>query len=215
MDDKLLRQTIIDALDWDPSIDSANIGVAVDQGVATLTGHVANYAQKIAAEKTVKRVKGVRGVAQDIRVDFGGPNPYSDDDIARRAVTAIDLDISVPKTAIQVAVQQGWVTLSGEVDWEFQRRAAEADVRKLQGVMGIGNRVTLKPRVVASDVSHRIEAALKRDAEIDASGVRVSVVDGRVRLDGEVNTYHDRDLAERAAWAAPGVKTVEDHIRVV
>lgn len=214
MDDKELRQSVIDALDWDPSIDSANIGVAVDNGVVTLTGHVPNYAQKIGAEKVVKRVKGVRGLAQEMQVDFGGVSPVTDEDIARHALTALDLNVLAPKDAIQVKVQRGWVTLTGEVDWQYQRKTAEEDIRKLKGVVGISNQITLKARVIAGDVSLRIQQALKRDAEIDADAIRVNVVDGRVRLEGQVSTYHDRDVAERAAWAAPGVKMVEDNIRI-
>jgi osmotically-inducible protein OsmY len=213
--DKALRQDVISQLDWEPSVDAANIGVAVHNGVVTLTGHVPNYAQKTAAEHAVRHVKGVRGIAEGLRVDFGGPSPYLDDDIAERALVVLDLNVLVPMGAVQVKVQQGWLTLTGEVRWDYQRTAAVADLRKLRGVTGISNNITLKPQVSASDLSNRIEEALKRHAHIEAKDVRVQVQDGRVTLEGRVPTWSDRRMVEVAAWAAPGVRTVEDYLRVI
>ncbi|HEY1448710.1 MAG TPA: BON domain-containing protein [Caulobacteraceae bacterium] len=215
MNDKTLRQYVVDELDWEPSVESAHIGVAVENGIVTLSGHIPNFAQKSAAEKAVRRVKGVRGIAEELRVDFGGPSPYLDDDIAKRALGVLDLNVLVPPGAIQVKVQQGWLTLTGEVRWDYQRTAAVADLRKLRGVTGISNNITLKPQVSAGNISNRIEDALKRHAHIEAKDVRVQVQDGRVTLEGRVPTWSDRRMVEVAAWAAPGVRTVEDHLRVI
>lgn len=214
MNDKLLRQKVIDQLDFEPSIDSAGIGVAVDAGVVTLTGHVRNYVQKLQAEKVVKAVKGVRGIAQEIQVRFDGLDPTSDDQIAKNALTALALDALLLGDGLQVKVSKGRVTLSGEVDWQFQRNAAEADVRKLRGVIGIINSITLNQRPVVADVERRIRDALGRDAALDAASIEVRVSGDRVMLEGTVDCWRDRDLVERAAWAAPGVRSVEDHLRI-
>jgi osmotically-inducible protein OsmY len=212
MDDKILRQDIIDELDWDPSIDSANIGVAVEAGVAVLTGHVPNYAQKFAAERAVKRVKGVKAVAEEIKVHFAGSVTHTDEDIAHQALSVLKWDVLLPKEAIQVKVEKGWVSLSGEVGWDYQRRAAADDVRKLFGVIGVTNQISVKPHVSSIDVSQRIQNALKRGAELEAKAVRVSCEGGKVRLEGTVHSLRERDAVERAAWAAPGVRSVEDRV---
>lgn len=215
MNDKTLRQYVVDELYWEPSVESAHIGIAVDKGVVTLTGHVPNFAQKNAAESAVRRVKGVRGIAEELRVDFGAPSPYLDDDIAKRALTVLDLNVLVPPSAIQVKVQQGWLTLTGEVRWNYQRTAAVADLRKLRGVTGITNDITIKPQVHAGDISNRIEDALKRHAYLEAKDVRVQVHDDKVTLEGLVPSWADRKTVEKAAWATPGVRQVEDHLRVI
>src|ERR1044072_8918207 len=211
MDDKTLRRNVVAELDWDPSVDSANIGVTVDNGIVTLTGHVPTYAEKIAAAGVVRRVKGVRAVAQESEV-FSAYTGNSDENIARRAVNILEWDIMLPRDAVKVQIAQGYVTLSGQVEWDYQRRIAEADVRKLGGVKGVTNNITLKPRADAGDIKHRIEQALERSASIDAKAIKVSVNDGRVTLDGKVRAWHERDAAEWAAWAAPGVSSVVDHV---
>jgi osmotically-inducible protein OsmY len=212
MDDRSLRQNIIDELDWEPGLDAAHIGVAVDDGVVTLTGHVPSYAQRVAAEAAVKRVKGVRAIAQDVEVRFSGPAPESDEDIASRAVSLLRWSVLLPGEAIQARVSNGWITLDGEVEWQYQRRAAEDAVRGLIGVKGVSNLITVKPTAVAADVARSIEEALRRDARLEADRVKVTVDRGKVRLEGRVRSWHERDAVERAAWAAPGVKAVEDHI---
>ncbi len=161
MNDMTLRQRVLAALDWEPSIDSTHIGVTVQDGVVTLSGHVPDYAQKSAAEATVRRVKDVRGIAEEIRVDIGSPSPYLDDDIAKRAIAVLDANVLVPPKAVQVKVEQGWLTLSGEVRWDYQRTAAVADLKHLRGVTGISNNVVLKPQATVGDVAHRIELALE------------------------------------------------------
>jgi osmotically-inducible protein OsmY len=214
MDDKTLRQCIIDELDFEPRIHSANIGVAVDGGIVTLSGHVPTYPQKAFAEQAVKRVKGVRGLAEEMKVQFAGAEVHSDEEIAKRAIAILDFNVLVPKGAITVKVEQGWLTLTGEVPWEYERTAATADLRKLRGVVGINNLVTVKPHAAAFDVERRIIDALKRSAEVEARNVRVNVHDGRVTLEGHVDTWADRQAVERAAWSAPGVRTVEDHVHI-
>ena len=186
----------------------------VDHGVVTLTGHVKSYAEKIAAERTVQRVKGVRGVAQEIEVRYPSEKKNRDDEIAQRAAQIIDWDTTIPSGRVTVKVEKGWVTLGGAVEWQFQRLGAETAVRKLSGVMGVTNLITIRPRVDASNVKHRIEDALKRNAELEADGIQVAVTGGKVTLEGKVRAWHERDVAEQAAWAAPGVVTVEDRLTI-
>lgn len=214
MDDIILRQDIIDELEFEPSIDAANIGVAVEDGVVTLTGHVPTYAQRATAEDVVRRVKGVRGIAQEIEVRPFGANRTADDEIAKRALNTIRWNTVVPKDSVQVKVQQGWVTLTGKVGWHYQRTAAADAVRNLAGVIGVNNSIEVKPPASASDVKKRIEDALKRNAELEAQAIRVDVLNDKVILKGKVNAWVDRSAAERAAWSAPGVREVEDQLTV-
>ena len=168
MDDKVLRDNILAALDWDPSINATEIGVTVDKGVVTLTGHVQTYPERFTAEKIVKNVRGVRAVAQEIEVRPKFTKTWADDEIAKRAVKILDWDVTVPNEAIQVKVQNGFVTLSGEVEWNYQKTAAEDAIRKLGGVVGFSNLITIKGRAQAADVKSRIEQALKRNAQVEA-----------------------------------------------
>jgi osmotically-inducible protein OsmY len=215
MSDSSLRQDIIDELDFEPSIDAADIGVAVEDGVATLTGHVPTYAQKITVEDVVHRVKGVKGIAQEIEVRPFGTNRTADDEIAKRALSTINWNTAIPDDAVQVKVQEGWVTLTGKVEWQYQKTAAADAVRDLAGVVGVTNRIEIASRASAFDVKKRIEDALKRNAEIEAQAIRVNVLDGgRITLDGNVHAWSERRAAERAAWSAPGVKVVDDRITI-
>jgi osmotically-inducible protein OsmY len=210
--DKTLRQTIIDALDFDPGLDSADIGVAVENGVVTLTGHVPTFDEKLTAEDLVKRIKGVRGIAQEIEVRPAGTHRTADDEIAKRALNVIRWNTTIPDEHIQVKVQKGWVTLTGKVEWQYQKNAAASAVRGLSGVTGVSNMIEIRPRAEATDIRKRIEDAFKRDAELEAQSIRVDVHDGRVTLEGHVKVWADRQAAERAAWSAPGVTAVEDRI---
>ena len=214
MSDESLRRNVLDELEFEPTLDATKIGVTVDHGVVTLTGHVKSYAEKIAAERTVQRVKGVRGVAQEIEVRYPSEKKNRDDEIAQRAAQIIDWDTTIPSGRVTVKVEKGWVTLGGAVEWQFQRLGAETAVRKLSGVMGVTNLITIRPRVDASNVKHRIEDALKRNAELEADGIQVAVTGGKVTLEGKVRAWHERDVAEQAAWAAPGVVTVEDRLTI-
>lgn len=212
MSDLSLRKTILEELEFKPEIDAASIGVAVDNGVVTLSGHVKSYAQKISAERAVKGIKGVRAVAEEIQVRLEKGAGTADDTIATRALNIIHWSADVPDGDIKVIVQNGRITLEGEVDWQYQKEAAERAVRKLSGVVGVDNRLTLVPRVDVVDIQHRIEEALKRNAEVDAKEIHVRVDGDVVRLDGKVHLWRERRIAERAAWSVPGVREVEDHL---
>ncbi|ACB24607.1 BON domain-containing protein [Methylobacterium radiotolerans] len=212
MGDKLIRQNVIAELDFDPSIDAAHIGVAVENGIVTLSGHVGSYAERVAAEKAAQKVRGVRGVVEEIKVRFGGETPPRDEDLAQRAVQMLDWSVTVPRGAVQVKVQNGWVTLSGKVEWQYQREEAYGSIKRLAGVAGIINNIEVTPNASVPDVRARIMAALKRNAELEADAIKVTVKDARVVLEGKVNAWHERRLAESAAWSAPGVHAVEDHL---
>lgn len=214
MDDVTLRENVLDELEFDPAVDAAKIGVAVANGVVTLSGHVGSYVEKIAAERIVQRVRGVRAVAQEIEVRYPNQKKDADDEIAQRAAKILEWDASVPLAKIEVKVERGWITLSGDVPWQFQRQAAEAAVRKLSSVSGVTNSILIRPRVDAINVKHRIEKALKRNAELEGGAIRVSVSGGKVTLEGNVRAWRERKVAERAAWAAPGVVMVEDRLTV-
>lgn len=212
MDDISLRQDVLDELEFEPSLDAAHIGVAVEDGVVTLSGHVSSYAQKIAAEKAIQRVHGVRAVAEELQVRYPNDKKVADDEIAQRALAIIAWDATVPDNQVKVKVEKGWVTLSGEVGWQYQRSAAEQAVRKLSGVRGVTNLLAVRPQIEASDVRRHIEGALKRSAEVEAEGIRVQVEGGKVKLTGRVQNWHERNVVERAAWAVPGVHSVDDQL---
>lgn len=214
MSDLTLRQEILDELEWEPSVDAAHIGVVVDKGIATLSGHVSSYTEKLAAERAVTRVKGVTAIAENIEIRYPAAKRTADDQIAKRVVDIINWQVSVPSDRIKVKVEKGWVTLSGEVDWHFQKADAEKSMRRLSGVMGIANLITLKPRVEAKDVKKRIEDALKRNAEIEAQNIRVYVQGGKVTLDGKVDSWAERQRVENTVWSAPGVLSVDDRLSV-
>ena len=215
MSDKTLKQAVEDELEWEPSIDAEHIGVTAEDGVVTLTGHVGSYAEKFTAEKATKRVKGVRAIAQEIEIRFPNDKKTSDDQIAKRALDIIAWDSTIPNDMVQLKVQNGFITLSGQVDWYYSRDDAESAIRRLAGVKGIANDIIIKPRAQALDIKHLIETALQRNAEVEAGSIKVSVLNGRVTLDGKVKAWYERDLAERTAWSAPGVISVEDHINIV
>jgi len=213
MDDKSLKALVEAELEWEPSVDAADIGVTVENGIVRLAGRVTNYAQKVAAERAVKRVKGVRGFAEalDIRT---APAVLSDEAIAGRVANVLDWNVFIPAGAVKVKVEKGFVTLTGSVDWQYQRETAERVTRSQQGVRGISNEIAVAPHVQAADIKRRIEAALKRQADLDADRVRVTVEGNKVRLDGSVRAWTERETIERAVWAAPGVAKVEDHVTI-
>ena len=214
MDDKMIRDNILAELDYEPSLDAAHIGVTVEDGVVTLTGHVSSYAERLAAEAATRRIKGVRAIAQDIAVRLPENKKTADDEIAKRVLSILRWNVQVPDNTIQVTVRDGWVTLAGAVDWQYQRAAAEHAVRKLSGVTGVLNSIVVSAHVQVPDVQRNIEAALKRCAEVEAKGIRVAVKDGTVTLDGTVDNWEERAAVERAAWASPGVLSVQDHVRI-
>lgn len=209
-----LQRDVQAELKWEPVMHAAEIGVsATEGGVVTLTGHVSSYAQKLRAEQAAKRVMGVHGVANDLVVKLPGSAARDDTDIAQAALSAIRWHTLIPEDRIQVVVKDGWVTLEGEVDWQYQREGAVRVVQDLTGVRGVVNSITVKPTVRPEQVQSRIESALQRTASLDARRVHVeTTAGGKVILRGTVRTWAEREDAERAAWSAPGVKEVESHI---
>ena len=215
MSEVLFRRIILDELEFEPSVDAAHIGVSVDKGVVILTGHVNSFAEKQAAIAAVRRIKGVRAIAEEMEVRYPFEKKVSDDDIAKRAVDILSWDIVVPSGAIQVLVRDGWVTLAGNVDWYFQMQSAEDDIRKLSGVRGVTNNINIKSRVSAVDVKKKIEGALRRRLDGEVKGIRITVEDGnKVLLEGFVESWNERHAVEIAAWSAPGVKAVDDRLSV-
>jgi osmotically-inducible protein OsmY len=212
--DKELQRDVLDELEWEPSVESAHIGVTAREGVVTLTGSVPSYSEKVTAERVVQRVHGVKGVANDIDVRPHGIGQRTDADIAEAAITALKWKASVPADRIKISVSKGWITLEGDVEWHYQSEAASEAVHHLLGVRGVINSIAVKPQVSAPDIRSRIEAAFRRNADLDAHKVAVEVHNGTVSLRGAVRSWAERQTAERAAWSAPGVFRVEDYIAV-
>jgi osmotically-inducible protein OsmY len=210
--DSDLRRDVERELEWEPSVDERRIGVAVVDGIVTLTGEVGSYSEKWRAERAVERVAGVRGIANEVEVK--SMLQRSDTDIAHMAVEALNSNVLVPADHVQVKAEGGWLTLTGEVEWDYQRRAAERAVRDLSGVRGITNLITIKPRVEPVDVKRKIEETFKRGAILDAHSITVQVTGDDVTLRGSVRSWVERHEAEKAAWSAPGVKAVHNYITV-
>jgi len=209
-----LRRDVLDELEWEPSVDAAGIGVAARDGVVTLTGPAKSYTDKLTAERVTKRVHGVKAIANDIEVRLPGTAERSDSEIARVALDALKWKMFVPADRITVVVNKGWITLEGNLDWQYQRDSAFEAVHNLVGVKGVTNLIAVKPRISATEVKSRIEAAFRRSAELDAQKVRVETHNGKVTLRGDVQSWSEREEAERTAWSAPGVDQVENLIAI-
>jgi osmotically-inducible protein OsmY len=214
-DEDIQREVLLE-LKWDAEIAPNEVGVAVKNGIVTLTGYVDSFSKKWAAERAALRVRGVKGVADEIEVRLSSANQSTDPEIAETATRALAMNSVVPKDAVQVTVSHGWVTLRGEVEWQYQRREAERVVRNLRGVKGISNLITLRPRTGPSpeELRKKIEDALVRTAETDAENITVSTQGSKVILSGTVRSWAERREAERVAWLAPGVTEVENRIRL-
>ena len=209
-----IKKDVLDELAWQPNIDETQIGVIVDKGVVTLTGTVDSYTKKIAAEKAVKAVKGVRAVAEDIEVKYGAEYKKSDKEIAKAAADALKWNYSVPEDKVQIKVDNGWIYLTGEVKWDYQKDAAKSSVENLLGVRGVSNAITLKQTVEPYQVKEKIKKALERSAEIEAQNINVIVDGHKVKLSGKVHSWTEKDEARRAAFLAPGVYEVENELEV-
>ena len=212
--DKKIQQDIIDELEWEASINATEIGVSVKNGVATLSGYVNSYAEKLNAESAAQRVSGVKALIIELGVKLPGVSQRQDADIALAARNTLHWMNQLSEDAIHIMVEHGWVTLSGEVQWEYQRQMAANNIRNLTGVMGVSNRITLKPHISLQTIKKDIEAALQRRAHIDATKIAVEIKGSDIILSGTVSSWEERDLAKHAAWSAPGVHNVIDKMSI-
>jgi len=212
--DTELQRDVIDELAWEPGVDAAEIGVSVNGGIVILNGNVKSLTQKWTAERAAQRVEGVRAVTDELVVQLPGESQHSDVEIARAAANALDWNTAVPRDRINILVKHGCVTLEGNVEYRFQRDAAEGAIRNLSGVQAVLNLIVVKPRVSAPDVKYQIYRALECAAQVESKNIAVEAIGGKVILRGNARTWAERDEVERAAWAAPGVSEVENDIRI-
>ena len=209
-----LKKDVIAELAWDPAVDSTAIGVAVKDGVVTLSGHLDTFAGKHAASRALRRVAGVQAIALEIDVKLSPGHNRNDTDIAAGAEEALKWNTRVPVESIRLTVDHGWITLQGDLEWDYQRRSVEKALRPLMGVVGISNEITLRAKVQAGDLSRKIEEALARQARREAKHIQVDVDGTTVKLSGTVHSWQEREAAQGVAWSAPGVQVIVNELRV-
>lgn len=213
--DSSLQHDVLEEFAWDPMIDHAHIGVTAENGIVTLTGHVPDYTQKLAAEKAARRVMGVRAIAEEIEVRFLGEPQSADSEIAQRILSMLSWSVAVPHDKLSLKVEHGWVTLSGKVEWNYQKTAAHRTAGAIAGVKGVSNQIEVEESASAFDVRDRIMSAFKRSSAVDANAINVAVSGGTVKLSGQAHGWNERKDAENAAWSARGVTDVQDNIVLV
>lgn len=212
--DSELKKDVLAELEWDPEVNSAAVGVGVKDGVVTVSGHLDTYAEKFAIERALRRVAGVKAVAMEVDVTLSPQHRRSDSEIAAAATQALKWQSRLPGDRLRLTVENGWVHLGGEADWEFQRRAAEKAVRGLTGVVGVSNEITIAAKAAPTDLSALISQALQRQALREARRIDVNVDGSKVTLRGQVHSWQERDAVQGAVWAAPGVRTVVNELNV-
>ncbi len=212
--DSQLQQAVIEELKWEPSVLSTNIGVAVDGGIVTLSGHVDSFAQKYAAEQAATRVKGIKGVAEEIEVQLAFDKRRTDDQIALAAASRLAWDVSIPQDTIKVKVEKGWITLTGQVNWYFEKVAAADNIRQLFGVIGVSNQINIISNVNAANISDGIASALQRAWFFEPRAIEVSTAGSEVILSGSVHSLHDWDLATSIAWSDPGTTSAQNNLKI-
>ena len=208
--DNALQRDVLAELQWDPRVDHSHIGVAAKDGVVTLSGIVPSYAEKVAAEKAAQRVQGVKAIAEEIEVRFAFDPKSSDSEIAQRILAIFNWDVTIPHDRLKVKVEHGFVTITGNVEWNFQKKAAFKAASQVGGVKGVVNLIELAAKPTPDDVRDRILSAFQRTSLLDANSIDISVLGGTVKLGGRVRGWNERKIAEQAAWSAPGVTRVED-----
>ena len=209
-----LKKDVEAELAWDPAVRATAIGVAVKDGVVTLTGHIETYVEKYAAAKAVRRVTGVKAIALELDVRLSPEHRRSDTDIAAAAEQALRWNTSVPPDKVRITVDKGWITLQGELEWDYQRRSVDRAIRPLMGVVGVSNDIAIKPKVTSGDLQKRITEALKRQAEREVDRMDIKVDGSTVTLRGKVNSWHERDAAAGTVWSAPGVRAVINDLAI-
>ena len=212
--DRVLQRKVMAELEWEPAVESADIGVSVVDGVVALNGFVKSYAEKLAAEKAVRRVAGANAIAEELKVRYSSDAKTADHEIAKRILDMFAWNVLIPKDKIQVKVEHGWVSLIGEANWQYQSKEAARVASQISGVTGVSNTIRIANHASVGDVRKRIEDAFDRQADLDAKSVTISVDGNQVTLGGNVSAWHERRAAERAAWASPGVTQVIDRIAV-